>query len=206
MKSNFILNLILLQFLFFSIKCLMINTLTDEEKDSKENIITLNITKDLNQEDKYVEKDGVISFKTDYKDDENKFDISQLEEKLVFETKIKDDLNNTYNAACKLWKPLNDNIRVICNFVGTINKTSYINLNNINLEYNNKYNITITQTELIRVIPSNVHIPFIYSNSQTIIIKEDKPTFELKFNVSKYYKEFIVIQNGDSEHGQLIIF
>ena len=70
MKSNFILNLILLQFLFFSIKCLMIKTLTDEEKDSKENIITLNITKDLNQEDKYVEKDGVISFKTDYKDDE----------------------------------------------------------------------------------------------------------------------------------------
>ena len=185
----------------------MINTLTDEEKDSKENIITLNITKDLNQEDKYVEKDGVISFKTDYKDDENKFDISQLEEKLVFETRIKDDLNNTYNAACKLWKPLNDNIRVICNFVGTINKTSYINLNNINLEYNNKYNITITQTELIRVIPSNVHIPFIYSNSQTINIEEDKSTstYELKFNVSKYNKEFIVIQNGDSEHGQLII-
>ena len=52
-----------------------------------------------------------------------------------------------------------------------------------------------------------VHIPFIYSNSQTINIEEDKSTstYELKFNVSKYNKEFIVIQNGDSEHGQLII-
>ena len=205
MKSNFILNLILLQFLFFSIKCLMINTLTDEEKDSKEDIINLKITKALNQEDKYVEKDDVIiSFKTDYKDDENKFDISQS----VFETKIKDDLNNTYNAACKLWKPLDDNIRVICNFTGNINKdASSINLNNITFQYDNKYNITIIQTEQIRVIPLEVHIPFIYSNSQTINIEEDKSTstYELKFNVSKYNKEFIVIQNGDSEHGQLII-
>ena len=205
MKSNFILNLILLEFLFFTIKCLKINTLTDEEKDSKEDIINLKITKDLNQEDKYVEKDDVIiSFKTDYKDDENKFDISQS----VFETKIKDDLNNTYNAACKLWKPLDDNIRVICNFTGNINKdASYINLNNITFQYDNKYNVTIIQTEQIRVIPLEVHIPFIYSNSQTINIEEDKSTstYELKFNVSKYNKEFIVIQNGDSEHGQLII-
>ena len=205
MKSNFILNLILLEFLFFTIKCLKINTLTDEEKDSKEDIINLKITKDLNQEDKYVEKDDVIiSFKTDYKDDENKFDISQS----VFETKIKDDLNNTYNAACKLWKPLDDNIRVICNFTGNINKdASSINLNNITFQYDNKYNITIIQTEQIRVIPLEVHIPFIYSNSQTINIEEDKSTstYELKFNVSKYNKEFIVIQNGDSEHGQLII-
>ena len=168
MKSNFILNLILLEFLFFTIKCLKINTLTDEEKDSKEDIINLKITKDLNQEDKYVEKDDVIiSFKTDYKDDENKFDISQS----VFETKIKDDLNNTYNAACKLWKPLDDNIRVICNFTGNINKdASSINLNNITFQYDNKYNITIIQTEQIRVIPLEVHIPFIYSNSQTINI------------------------------------
>ena len=193
MKSNFILNLILLEFLFFTIKCLKINTLTDEEKDSKEDIINLKITKDLNQEDKYVEKDDVIiSFKTDYKDDENKFDISQS----VFETKIKDDLNNTYNAACKLWKPLDDNIRVICNFTGNINKdASSINLNNITFQYDNKYNITIIQTEQIRVIPLEVHIPFIYSNSQTINIEEDKSTstYELKFNVSKYNKEFIVI-------------
>ena len=205
MKSNFILNLILLEFLFFTIKCLKINTLTDEEKDSKEDIINLKITKDLNQEDKYVEKDDVIiSFKTDYKDDENKFDISQS----VFETKIKDDLNNIYNAACKLWKPLDDNIRVICNFTGNINKdASSINLNNITFQYDNKYNITIIQTEQIRVIPLEVHIPFIYSNSQTINIEEDKSTstYELKFNISKYNKEFIVIQNGDSEHGQLII-
>ena len=57
----------------------------------------------------------MLFFVTNFYDYENKLNYEDIENKSSFESKIIDRNNNEYNVKCRLWKPKNDKIRIICN-------------------------------------------------------------------------------------------
>ena len=81
-------------------------------------------------------KNNFIFFVTDYIDEKNIFDISDIEEKTGFNNTILDENNNSYNVICRLWKPLNENIRIFCKLKDDWNKylEKYL-INNITEDY-----------------------------------------------------------------------
>ena len=100
------------------------NDFKDEEKienspidilTDTDNKLNLTIKDNFNKNILKVGQKGIIYFVTDYNDyKSNIFDASDIEEKTKFDTIIKDEELNEYNATCKLWKPNYDYIRIIC--------------------------------------------------------------------------------------------
>jgi hypothetical protein len=59
---------------------------------------------------------GTIGYITEYNDTEkNIFNSSDIEAETVFNTVLSSNKGNNYTSVCHLWKPLNDNIRILCN-------------------------------------------------------------------------------------------
>ena len=71
------------------------------------------------------EKKRTIDFVTSYKVTENIFHINDIQETTKFETNNEDQ--NNYKVFCRLWKQLDDNLRLICDLSETlINKQTSI--------------------------------------------------------------------------------
>ena len=139
-------------------------------RQSHEIILRINI-EDNNKLIKVGEK-GVLFFVTNYNDSENKFDIKDIENETIFDSKIVDKNENEYNVSCRLWKSINynNNINIICNLKENL-KFSYqnIKLNDVKLEYKN-YTIYIYSFTYIEVIQVNYSLSFLYSDKQYIYI------------------------------------
>lgn len=148
---------------------------------------------------------GIIYFVTDYNDNErNIFDASDIEEKTKFKTKINDENQNEYNANCKLWKPINDYIRIICNLDENL---KYVDnnitlLNSVQIEYKD-YKIGINQEAYIEVKQLNYSIPFLYSNKQNIEIKDNIESYNLKFKFESYNNEVVFIYGQSNNYASL---
>jgi hypothetical protein len=170
-----------------------------------ENEVVIRIDYDLNQKIKLVGKDGTISFVTELYDELNIFNISEIEEKSLFNSQLKDDLNNVYNTKCRLWKPIKGNIRVFCDFEGLINiKAKYIKLNNITFEYNNQYNITIIQvTDKIQIKSIEGNIPFLYSDKQEITLDQNEDIYNLKFRQLSYEQNPLYLYKNEMKYTSL---
>ena len=139
-------------------------------------------------------EEGAFTFETDYTDDSNIFDQKTIEEDTKFETTIsiyKENEDNNYNVACRLWKADND-INLICRFKGQIQNETYI-LNSANFIYN-KYNITIgSKCEKFEIVQHNFNLPYLYSGKQTINNNNETNSFELKFNIEIYNNENLIL-------------
>ena len=101
----------------------------------------------LNEEDnKYtrvVGHFGIISFVTNYTDTENIFNASDIEELSSFDNSIVDYLGKEYGVTCRLWKPLNDKLRLFCQLQKDLKiDDDYLELNNAIFKYK-EYNITL---------------------------------------------------------------
>ena len=61
-------------------------------------------------------KNGILYLVTNYYDNDNIFDSTKLEN-INFKGSFSDNIKNKiYEPNCRLWKPLNENIRLICKF------------------------------------------------------------------------------------------
>ena len=159
----------------------------------------------LNEEDnKYtrvVGHFGIISFVTNYTDTENIFNASDIEELSSFDNSIVDYLGKEYGVTCRLWKPLNDKLRLFCQLQKDLKiDDDYLELNNAIFKYK-EYNITlISETGAIEVEQiANHKLPFLYSDIQEIYVKEGIDSYDLKFNVdsNSYNNEVIELYGTD---------
>ena len=148
---------------------------------------------------------GIIYFVTNYNDTEtNIFDILDIEEKTKFNTTIHDENQNEYNVNCKLWKPINHYIRIICNLEDKLkNIENNITLNSVQIIYKEEYNIEINQEAFIKIKQLNYSIPFLYSNQQSIEIKDNIESYELKFKYESYNNEVLIIYGESYNYAAL---
>ena len=115
---------------------------------------------------------GVIYFETSYNDTKNIFDSSDIENLTSFKTNIIDENENKYNVICRLWKPLNDNLRLFCDLQEPlVEEESRININDTQFAYKNYTIKIISKINLRNVRQTNKEILFLYSGRQTIYIE-----------------------------------
>ena len=80
-----------------------------------------------------VGKKGLAGILTEFSDDQNLFNKTDIEEKTIFNTEISDTNLQKYTINCRLWKPESINLVILCNFDENIPKGEYsINLNTLN--------------------------------------------------------------------------
>ena len=104
------------------------------------------------------------------------------------------DYNAQYNANCRLWKPNDDYIRIICNLESDLgDSTPNLILNSTSFVYK-EYTVFIEQDKALQYHQYNYDIPFLYSDKQIININDDK-SYELTFK-SEVFKDNILYIYG----------
>ena len=161
-----------------------------------ENILVIYVyDKDnLNNEEKIlIGKNNFIFFVTDYIDEKNIFDISDIEEKTYFNTTIESFLG--YNKViCRLWKPKKSKIRIFCKIEENIGSIP-IKLNSASFNYKNHRIVIISEMSCnYNPIKTRQNIPFLYSNEQEIKMEADKQYYELKFKIEEYNNEVLFLR------------
>ena len=160
----------------------------------EEDTIVINIEKEDNEDTIYIGKKQLFYFVTNYIDTENIFDVKDIEEKTVFIEDIFDKNDNKYNISCRLWKPINDKIRILCTLDNEIKEEIKVSLNPIRLNYNN-HKIKIMSYLNYFTIVKNYKTPFLYSDQQIISFEEGKETYEIKFKIEEYYDESLILKD-----------
>ena len=152
----------------------------------------------LKIEDKYYKEKIIIGenrisyFITKYNDNElNIFNSSDIEDKTKFETIIS-DREKSYIANCRLWKPNNDNLRIICKANNFFANRGYFTIEQVSFIYN-EYIINISFGSEFDYGIKNYKIPFLYSERQIIEIKDEIECYNLKFKIEEYDNEILYL-------------
>ena len=83
--------------------------------------------------EKEVGKKGSVGILTEFYDEKNIFDKTDIEAKTIFNAEILDINQKNYTIDCRLWKADGINLVIFCNFDEKIPQGEYsINLNNKN--------------------------------------------------------------------------
>ena len=116
-------------------------------------------------------------------------DIIDTEKKTYFELTI----SEKYKASCGIWREENRNFLVFCNIDESIPEGEYsLNFNGISFKYK-EYMITLKASQLFTFTKLNKNIIDLYSSKQTIILKDDKEIYDLKFKIVSYNNEMLLI-------------
>ena len=127
---------------------------------------------------------GVLYFVTNYKDEENIFD-----EEYNFKADFTDTKENRiYQTECKLWKPKDNIMRIICQLdENMVKEEQNIYMVKTSFVYKEDYNITINyKAENIKAKQLNSDISFLYSDKQSIDVKDNENTYKLTFKQYKF--------------------
>ena len=191
--------------LFFSINCLKNNELcnlfseANREENNNNEEININI---IYKPQIYFGEKGYIYFQTDYNDKETGvFDVSDIDEQIQFNISIITiEDSEIHNITCKLFKPTNDNLKLICK----INDISYnwhcnAYMNKQSFIYNN-YIVNIMPPLLNNTfyLDKKNQLPFLYSDEQIINIEDWEQDYELKFNMEEYNDELLYLFSNDA--------
>ena len=167
------------------------------ELPENNNDIELRIKEEYNKNIIKIGNNGTLYFITDFDDySSNIFNHADIEEKTRFNTTIVDEERNIYDVICRLWKPIDENLVIICNLNSNLKKENQnIALSNITINYNDN-NIIILSEIFLKVKQLNYNIPFIYSDYN--IIRSESysdilETYELRFKYESYYNELLFI-------------
>ena len=95
--------------------------------------------------EKEVGKKGSAEILTKFYDEQNIFDKTDIESKTIFNAEILDTNQKNYTIDCRLWKAVDINLVIFCNFDENIPQGEYsINLNNTKINYkDNEFTIFI---------------------------------------------------------------
>ena len=159
----------------------------------KENELFFRIKKENNKNILEIGQKGTIAFITSYNDKKNIFSDIDIEKYITFNSKIIDKNKNEYNVNCKIWKPKDENISIICNLNEILpNYRNYIILNDTIIVYNG-FIIYIKQEDYIEVEKNYYNVSFLYYDKQIIDIEDDKDSYELKFKFESYNNDMLYI-------------
>ena len=163
------------------------------------NNIYISIKKEDNENIVTIGEDNYFALVTDYYNKDKIFDSN---DKIPFNG-IFTDMIYGYYASCNLWIPNDDKIRIFCKLNESfILTTPKMNLQKAWINYKN-YTITIEQNELIEFKQYFSHIPFLYSDKQTINIDVDQAPYELKFKIQKYNNDLLYIYGSNNNYAIL---
>ena len=148
--------------------------------------------------DNEIGKKGVLALRTSFYDDNNIFDIIDIESNTVFKTFVSKASQETYEINCRLVKFREEPLYIFCNIDENIPKGEYqIYFNSINFMYNNN-SINIFSDAPTNFKKLDNEIPFLYSDIQNITVEEDRDSIEIKFNIIVYNNEKLVIFSGNN--------
>ena len=133
---------------------------------------------------------GVLILETEYDDAEsNIFKSSDIESLTRFNGTFS-GVDKNYLANCRLWKPQNENIRIICKFNENL-ISGKIKFEEAKLIYEN-YEITLMEEDDIKINQLDSNITVLYSNKQEINIT-DKEYYILEFKKEVYNKDSLIL-------------
>ena len=161
----------------------------------KEEIVEILVSdKDNNYEINIGDK-GIIYFITEYKDEQNIFNAEDIVEQTEFITSIIDKNLNNYNVTCRLWKPVDKNMRIFCKLNNNI-INPYIKLNSVSFMYKGHKIGIISQMNFgMKINQLTSQIPFIYFDTQIIEVEESKESYEIKLKYLEYNNEQLMLYN-----------
>ncbi len=161
---------------------------------SEDNIIIK--IKDIDTSPVKIGLNGAIAFKTDFEDSQNIFDPSDIETKTVNKLSFSGN-NKIYQAVCHLWKPIRENLRLICKFNDNIDSQK-IKLNKFIFAYKD-YNIEIISENHLNINQLNTAISFLYSDKQIINIIDPINEYNLIFKKKVYNKEQLILYKENNK-------
>ena len=169
-----------------------------------EDILEINVNSKDNEEYTIIGKNGFFSIVTNYTDEKNIFEFSDIEEKTRFNIFIPNYNKNGnlyYKVDCRLWKPKNDKIKILCKL------TDYLGLSPIKIKSTlfsyKKYKFVLKSFQIF-AIQTIKNIPYLYSDKNIINIEEDKPYYDLKFKIEEYNNEPLFLKRkNESEDNYL---
>ena len=175
----------------------------------EEDIIKIFIKDEDNNQEINIGKSGIIYFITNYTDKVEKiFNDNNLEDKTEFKATLSDNNFIKYDAACRLWQPINDKLRIFCKLNESLSQQStIITLDSTILNYNNHKIAIINQMNFgIKINQLNTNIPFIYYDIQNINVVKEKDLYEIKLRVLEYNNEQLILFNKEQEFGNVIFY
>ena len=163
-------------------------------------IIVINIGNKKNLEKKVLCKNARLYIITDYYDSNNIFDSSDIEEKTLFRTTITiiaGKKPKIYDISCRLWKPKNRNLIIICqvdngNIEGESSFQGFFNESSVNY---NDYRVIITPDIILDFLLKNNTCPFLYSDEHIINVDGNNEYYELNFKIDSYNNEPLFLSN-----------
>ena len=154
--------------------------------------IIIDIDRFNNRDTKNIGINGILYCITNYTDESNIFDPLDIEEKTKFNTIITKN-GYEHNVTCKLFKPINEKLRLFCKLNDQLNVTfGYVRIQETSIIYNG-YKINIINTGDITVKQNNYEIPFLYSDTQIINIEKGKKYYNLTFKIGSYNNEQLLL-------------
>ena len=158
-----------------------------------------------------VGKDEPFSLVTDFFNEENVIDETELkEEKLEFYTKIRDNRWRDYYVKCRLWQPSHQSVRLIC----YLDPNSYQLYTDVNITFDNSvinvgnYQLNIQQEEFyfLQIKRLDFALPFLYSDFQNYNLSLNQSSITLKFKVDtaeNYNNELLYIYGEKNNYAIL---
>ena len=170
---------ILILVCFLNVECLL------DETEVEINILRL--------ETKYTGKKGTAVFLIESHPELNVIDTSKgtcFQSKLLLDT-------NPYVVKCGFFKAERDTLYMFCNLEDTIPSGNYtFDFNNIQPFTYKNYKVTIKDIfEELKLEKLDVDIIDLYSDPQTITVVDNKDSYDLKFNISSYHQEKLILRN-----------
>ena len=168
-----------------------------------DNKIFLRIKKENNLNIIKIGKNGILYFTTNYNDyQRNIFDINDIKE-ISFKSSIIDEYKNEYKVDCRLWKPINERVRIFCDLEDTLKyPIQNITIEQVSFNYND-YIINIIQEEYLEVEQFNYEISFLYSDQYIIYLYDENEFYNLRFNIKTYYNDILFLYGQANNYAVL---
>ena len=136
-----------------------------------------------------------ISLGSNYVDNDDNFDASDIEEETKFSFTITGNKSHTYPMNCRLWENEEKEIKVFCDLEGEFKETEEFPIKeSVNITYKSTKNVTINfdiDSFVLEKIEGK--LPFLYSNTQIINLEGNEPKVNLKFKMSSYNDEKLYV-------------
>ena len=162
--------------------------LNETEPDIDTYFITV---EEINPND--IGKQGVLSFLTDFMDEDNIFDQSDVEIQTNFKANITS--NQEFEIDCRFVKYIGYPLIIFCELDENILSGNYsIKFDNIDFSYKNNYTIIVNSDISFEFKKLDVDIPNLYADVQNITIEKKTDIIQLKFKINSYHNEKIFIQ------------
>ena len=178
---------------------------SDEPDEKYDGYIDIYINKRENGNILKMGGSGGLYFITNYTDNESFFDPPNYDENTSFPATILmyNYYKNTFPVTCRLWKPKDGTLRVLCEYSYLNYDAAGIYFMNTSFVYNN-YSISINSSAFIKIKKVSATLPFLYSDKQIINIQNSN-SYDLQFKIGKYNNELLILHLKEKEDYSYII-